>query len=130
MSSPTNPPGPQSLGHPHGPARILAYICRPQPPASTPSASASASSSSSPFVFTNPPEEELYLYPELQVLDHLFLNILPALTPDHSPIAALERALSSAASRHRYCYYDTYYPNHPDSLSGSGTGSPDADAEA
>ncbi|KAK8135176.1 hypothetical protein PG984_007188 [Apiospora sp. TS-2023a] len=129
MSSTTTCPGPQSLGHrTHGPARLLAYMCRPQP---APTPSTSTSSSSSPFIVSTPQAEELY--PELEILDHLFLHIPPSLPPGHSPITFLQRALSSAVSRHRYCYYDTY-PNqrrdHSIGSSTTGSDSPDADAAA
>ncbi|KAK7978708.1 hypothetical protein PG988_006198 [Apiospora saccharicola] len=133
MSSTTTCPGPQPPGHrTHGPARLLAYICRPQP---APTPSATASSSSSPSIIITTQTQEEGLYPELEIIDHLFLHIPPSLPPGHSPITFLGRALSSAVSRHRYCcYYDTY-PNQRrhHSIGSSSTGtddSPDADATA
>ncbi|KAK8093342.1 hypothetical protein PG997_000027 [Apiospora hydei] len=115
MPSSAEYPEPQlpRLGHLYGPARILAYICRPKPP-----------------------ESPLHLLP-ISNISILLLNLLlhpqatiarprplprtrnprpplpphlPLASPPPQPLRALERAVSSAVARHRYCYYDDY-PN-------------------
>ncbi|KAK8040125.1 hypothetical protein PG993_008536 [Apiospora rasikravindrae] len=114
MPSSTEYPQPElpRLGHRYGPARILAYIVRPEPPPSSPSHSTnspSTSSSSSSSMSSSPPN----LYPELQTLDHLYFHISPWLPHPYNPLRALERAVSSAVSRHRYSYYDDHPNQHP-----------------
>ncbi|KAK8085934.1 hypothetical protein PG994_000908 [Apiospora phragmitis] len=110
--------------HPYGPARILAYICRPKPPPSPPS-TPSASLSSASSIYSSPSSSS-DLYPELEILDHPLPAHLPFLPATNNPIHALERAVSAAVSRHRYCYYDDY----PNLRSFPSSASPDAAALA
>lgn len=135
MPPPAAPPANPSLPvRSPGPARILAYICRPRlPPTPSTSPSSASSPSSSPSIVSHPPGEEAGepyddYSPELEPLDHLYLH----LPPNHpSPAAALERALSSAAARHRYRYHAPGPNNQRHSFRHERSGgSPDADADA
>ncbi|KAK7949394.1 uncharacterized protein PG986_010280 [Apiospora aurea] len=103
MPSSAEYPQPQlpRLGHLYGPARILAYICRPEPPEfpfiCSPSTTSATSASSSIFSSSHrPPSPDLY--PELEILDNLFLHISPWRPHPHNTLRALERAVSSARS--------------------------------